>query len=100
MQSADKWLNEPEVGGQIAGMLSHNNIHRRQCKQLYLFGEGPQSPINQFPVKLMLKWRRMRAVVSEQSTFQSEFTWISELCAKHGAVKSHCCTFTMLECLQ
>lgn len=29
-----------------------------------------------------------------------KFIWISELCAKCETVKVHCCTFTMLECLQ
>ena len=50
----------------MGGMLSHDNIHRQQCDQLYLFGKVTPVSMNQSSPKL--KFKHIYDVESEQLT--------------------------------
>lgn len=55
MPDTDKSFNEPKVRGQMAGMLSHGNIHKQQCDQLYFIGKAAPVLMNHSSPKLKLK---------------------------------------------
>lgn len=56
-------LNEPKERGQMAGMLSHDNIHNQQCDHLYSIGKAAAALMNHSSPKL--EFKHIYALLSE-----------------------------------